>query len=122
MNDIELIPNNNGWDWNFTNNSVNNVIGEQRIISAIRHAVLLNEYELEQEIYSEEGCASNKYIKLPLNDSTRTLITENIRIVCKKIVGVQDVNVELGEEDGIIIITKIICQLTNGKKVEIDGF
>lgn len=96
MNDIELIPTEEGFfDWNFDNGKISNVTGDQQLISAVTHTLMLHFGELEQEVYTNNGCNVYDYLKLPMTNRTRELIKGEIENSCRLVKGVKDVSVEV---------------------------
>ena len=73
MNDIELIGSGNKFDWNFTDTDLVDVNGDARLVSAIRHTILLQRRELEQELYNTKGNRLHEIIKSEDINSANTL-------------------------------------------------
>ena len=97
-NDIKL--KNNGddtFDWDFSNTDVVNVYGSERRKSNIIHSVMLQPYELDEELYAFKGCELWDYINEPRRGHVITLLTESIRMSVNEIEGIRDSTVILDD-------------------------
>lgn len=122
MKDIQLVSNGNGvYDWNFVDNDLCVVNGNQRLLSAVLHAVLLHQNELDQELYMNKGCLAHDYVKELATESNIEKISDIIRTTIKEIYGVTDCTVNLNNNEGLIAISQITIQKDDGKEVIINA-
>lgn len=119
MNDINLVKSGTGYDWEFSVNNVSDVIGDQQLISAIIHNVLLNQYELEQEFYQGKGGNLAKYVGLPANNINKELVKSEVENMCRMIDGVFDAVASVEILDESIQINHISVTKDNGGVFEI---
>ena len=120
MNDILLEYVGDGiFDWKFNGTDVDNVIGDQQLISSCVHNVFLNQNELELELYGGKGSFINRYLKMGGSDEVYNLLVTEIKEQCVKVEGVRDVEVQIQKTPYTLAIQKIILIKENGGTVEI---
>lgn len=120
MNDIKLTGGYDGcYDWSFKHNDVENVIGDQQIISSVIHSVLLNYGELEQYAYIGKGSNTRQYVYLRNVEENKALVKAELEAVCNACAGVQSSEVTLSQSDTSIVVEKIIITKNNGGVLEI---
>lgn len=108
MNDIRLISTDDGrYDWNFTNGDIDNVIGDQQIISSVMHTVLLRKNELEQLYYQDKGSPLWEYAGVLNYEKQAELIKLDIEHLCKTLPEVFDANVSISQDTSTITINHI---------------
>jgi hypothetical protein len=119
VNDIQLIQqrgDGNKYDWNFIAGDVANVTGIPRLVSAVKHAILLEEGELVQSPYEDKG------IPLVVLQNTSRLgqdfVRQTIEGECREVEGIQDANVTITK---LGLNTRITVQITDdeGNEVQI---
>lgn len=119
INDIQLKPTEDGtFDWNFIGNDIENVNGNQRLLSAVVHAVLLRKNELEQNVYSDKGCTAHEYQKLLATPENLDKVAQAIRAEIVNVPGVSDASVEMKD---MVTIHRIVILKNDGKEVMING-
>ena len=121
MNDIQLKKSsNNTYDWELRNGDIVDVGGDARLVSAIRHALLLKSNELEQVAYTGQGNKLTDIIKSNDVNSAEEIVKETFEETLRAITGIQDATVTLIIRDDAtinIILAKIIKD--NGEEIEI---
>lgn len=119
IKDIKLTKSRNGkYDWTFQDGDVTTVIGEQRLINATKHAILLKRYELLQDLYKYKGCDVHNYIKSNGTENAVKLCEESIILACKDIHGVKDATTTVQLDDGISI-SELTLIKDNGEEVTV---
>jgi len=120
MNDIELIGSGNKFDWNFTDTDIVDVNGDARLVSAIRHTILLQRRELEQEMYATKGNRLHEIIKSEDINSANTIAKETLEESLREIPGIQGVTITTNiTKDGTIEINGARIIKNNGEEIEI---
>lgn len=116
MNDIQLIHNTtgDGYDWNFKDGDISNVIGDQQIISSVTHTILLRQGELEQQVYKDKGSTAYNYSNMPNTELVRELVKSDVENLCKTIPEVYDAEAEIRQDESSITITRITITKNNG--------
>ena len=98
-NDIQLSDNGDGtFDWNFGYDDVVNVTGAQRRRSNIIHSVMLQPYELREELYAVKGCNVWNYVNERRTDHVITLLRESVRMTVNEIEGIRDSKVTITDK------------------------
>lgn len=96
IKDIMLTSNGDGtYDWTFNDRDLEICWANRRLISAVKHAVLLHYQELEYEPYTDKGCTVYRYIGSAGTPNTNGLIEESIIAAARSVEGVIDASVEL---------------------------
>lgn len=121
MNDIQLKKSsNNTYDWEFRNGDLVDVVGDARLVSAIRHALLLKSNELEQVAYTGQGNKLTDIIKSNDVNSAEEIVKETFEQTLRAITGIQDATVTLIiRDDATINITLAKIIKDNGEEIEI---
>lgn len=119
MNDIELTGTGNKYDWTFTETDLVDVNGNASLVSAIRHALLLQHDELEQTIYEDKGTRLEEILRSTDTDSATSIAKQTIEEELREIVGVQKAEVELIANDGAVQVTTAKITKTNGEEIKI---
>lgn len=122
MNDIHLIKTNNTFDWNFTETDIDKAIGDDRLRSAVIHAISLKRGELIQEIYKNKGSLLYNYSNTTNTETNRKFLEEAIKLSCTEIEGISDAKVNLVSDDlGMLNIADITIIKNDGEEVCING-
>ena len=122
MKDIELESVGEGvYDWKFTNNDISVVNGNQRLLSAVIHSIMLNRNELEQSIYIDKGCMAHEYVKQNATEENLEKVSSTIRASINELHGVTDSSIQVAQKDNTITISKITIQKTDGTEVVINA-
>lgn len=122
MGDIKLVHSGNGhYDWNITVTGVETVTGADAVISKVKHALLLRENELKQELYENKGCNTSNLFKLKLTNETLDFINEYIKQVLIELPEIKEANVESESNSPGIVDTTLNLILDTGEEVVIDG-
>ena len=119
MNDIQLTPTGEGYDWNFRNGDIADVIGDQQIISSLIHTVLLKQGELEQLYYRDKGSSLYNFYDKPNTELMKELVKSDIETLCKTIDGVYDAEAEITTRESSITIKRIKITKRNGGVLQI---
>ena len=120
MNDIRLENNGDGsFDWAFSHSDVEDVIGDQRLVSEVIHAILLGSGELEQYYYRDKGSNTRQFIGLLNTDDNLGLVCAELEENVRRLDGVQDAEVTLSHEGSQILIRKVSITKSNGGVMEI---
>lgn len=115
MNDIKLKYVEHGkYDWNFINGDVEDIKGDQTIINAIKHKLLLRPQELEQVLYQNQGDGAYNEINDDLTPENEKYIAEIIKTLCKEIKGVNDAEIKFETTQTEITITNITIRKDDG--------
>ena len=118
--DIKLSKNeDNTYDWTFNNGDIETVSGEQRLINATKHAILLKRQELRQTLYKGKGCDAQDYIKDASTNQARRMCEESITLACKEIRGVKDAITEVSSNTDEIQIHNLTLIKNNGEEVDV---
>ena len=121
MKDIQLEQTSeNTYDWQFSFDDVDTVLGTQQIRTAVIHTLLLHKYELRQYPYTEMGCDAHLYQKGLNNDTNMTLIEESIISSCKEIPHVQNAMCTVSSDGIQTVISELTVMMDTGKEVIID--
>ena len=118
--DIELVKNDGCFDWKFTGTDVSVVSGVQRLRSAVVHAIMLREGELDIDVYRDDGSLVYEYTRAKNNSQNREYVKEAIISACKTIGGVTDATVELTTDGNHVWIEKLVL-LYQGTEVDLSG-
>ena len=119
IKDIKLTKSKDGkYDWTFQDGDVKTVIGEQRLINATKHAILLKRYELLQDLYKHKGCDVHNFIKTSGTPNAVKLCEESIILACKEIDGVKDATTTVSLDNGIGIQELTLIK-DNGEEVTV---
>jgi hypothetical protein len=120
MNDILLECVGDGiFDWKFNGTNVENIIGDQQLMTSCIHNIFLNYNELELELYADKGSYISQYLKEMYHETTYNSIIDEIKKQCKKVDGVLDAEVQIKKTPYTLIIEKITLLKENGGTVEI---
>lgn len=92
MKDIKLkhTPVSGEYDWDFGWNDLEVVRGINQLINAVRHAVLLHEGELIQEMYQGKGCNAYEYNYIGNTTQKQMNVCSQIENAAKSVDGVYD--------------------------------
>lgn len=123
MKDIQLKKNKDGdgYDWNFNGLDVETVIGEQQIINAVLHNIMLHNNELEMEIYADKGCSIYDHLPTINNSSSHKMLEEILLVSVNETEGVRESRIESKLEKDRLKIINLYVTLENGKEVRING-
>lgn len=119
MNDIQLTPTSDGYDWNFTNGDISDVIGDQQIISSLIHTILLRQGELEQLYYQDKGSTTYNLQNKPNTELMTELIKSDIESLCKTLPEVYDAEATITTGESNITITRLTITKQNGGLLQI---
>lgn len=114
MNNIELTPSGDGFDWLFKDGDLVNVRGDSAIISSVLHNIFLRNGELELEWYKDKGSLLNSYSKLLSNENSKVLIRAEVENQCMKVEEIADAKAEIEIIDGNVYIQKITLTKKDG--------
>lgn len=114
MNNIELTPSGDGFDWLFKDGDLVNVRGDSAIISSVLHNIFLSNGELELEWYKDKGSLLNFYSKLLSNENSKVLIRAEVENQCMKVEEIADAKAEIEIIDGNVYIQKITLTKKDG--------
>ena len=121
IKDIELIQTDTGgYDWNFTVDDLVVARNNNRIRSAVVHAVMLKPYELENNEYATAGNTAHEYVLEKNTEHVNDLIKDGIKSAVEEIAGISDATVEVTSNNTSISVNIIVLK-NNGEEVAIDG-
>lgn len=122
IKDIQLVESKYGkYDWSFNGVDVDTVIGNERIINAVKHSILLKYGELRQKLYQNKGSQLHYYIPCTNNDNNIEFIQEEIKVNCTSIDGISDAIVSVEAETLGIKIKELIVTRDDGREVVVIG-
>ena len=114
-NDIKLANNEDGtFDWDFGYADITNVYGSERRKSNVIHSVMLQPYEIDEELYTFKGCNLWDYINEPRRGHVITLLTESIRMAVNELEGIKDSTVTLDDSRDYRLGIRIVLFKNDG--------
>ena len=119
VNDIELVRNETGYDWNFNPTDLSIVVGVGRLKSAIINAVYTRYGELSMESYRERGNHMFDYVRAKNSEQNLEYTREAVVLSCKSVSGVEDARVTLHTTEDGILIDEVIIMTSGGVEVSL---
>lgn len=110
------------WDWDFGLHDIHSVGGDDALITAIIHAVLLRKNELKQVLYEDRGSTIHDYTPQPLRSVECEMVAEALKITVTQIQGINDALVTIIQDhDDMSITADVTVLTTDGKEIEVNG-
>lgn len=125
MNDIQLLKTGMGieekYDWSFNHNDINIIRGNRQLVNAVRHAILLRQGELAQEIYQNKGCNAYEYKYDGNTRSGQIQLCGEIESAAKSVHGVYNATATVVEDGVADTRIQVDIITTSMEEVTVDG-